>query len=81
MEISPENKEKIMEMVRECSDSLLRISSERELIKNTVKDLSKEIDIPVKTLKKMIKVYYQQNFDQEVAEQEEFEELYETVLK
>jgi uncharacterized membrane protein YjjP (DUF1212 family) len=81
MEISPENKEKIMEMVRECSDSLLRISSERELIKNTVKDLSKKIDIPVKTLKKMIKVYYQQNFDQEVAEQEEFEELYETVLK
>ena len=37
--------------------------------------------LPKKTLNKMAKVYHKQNFNQEVAEHEEFESLYEEITQ
>jgi hypothetical protein len=44
-------------------------------------DTSKNFQIPKKTVKKLINVYHKQNFSEEVATHEEFESLYETVIK
>lgn len=80
-EITADQQERIMDVVKDCADSMLRISAERELIKSTIKDISKDVELSPKVIRKMAKVYYKQNFDQEVAEQEEFKDLYEQVVK
>jgi TRAP-type uncharacterized transport system substrate-binding protein len=39
------------------------------------------MQLPKKLVAKLIKVYHKQNFDEEVAVHEQFETLYETVVK
>ena len=78
---SPADRKKILDAMREISNSMTRISAERDLIKETVKDLSDNFQVPKKTVSKIAKTYHKQNFSQAVAENEEFEELYEKVTK
>jgi hypothetical protein len=46
-----------------------------------VTDISKQLSLPKKLVAKMVKVYYKQNYDEEVATHDQFETLYETVVK
>lgn len=81
MQILDEDKKKIKGALQEASNSLTRIDAERDLVKNIINDTSNTFQIPKKTVKKLINVYHKQNFSEEVASHEEFEELYETVTK
>jgi hypothetical protein len=81
MQLLEEDKKKIKGVLQEASNSLTRIDAERDLIKNIITDTSKNFQIPKKTVKKLINVYHKQNFSEEVASHEEFENLYETVTK
>lgn len=76
---SPTDREKILRMVKEISDSMTRIESERDLIKETINDMSDQFQLNKKYIRKMAKVYHKQNFQQEKQETEEFETLYEQV--
>ena len=78
---SPVDKKKILEAVREISNSMTRISAERDLIKETVKEISDNFQIPRKVVNKIAKTYHKQNLTQEVQEHEEFVELYDSVTK
>ena len=78
---SPVDRDKIKKMLAEISGSMTRMEAERDLVRETVKDMSKQFNLPVKTLNRMAKVYHKQNYNQEVAEHEEFEELYETIVQ
>ena len=78
---SDEDKKKLHAAIVEISNSMTRIEGERDLIKETVKDLSDAYQIPKKTISKIAKTYHKQNFSQAVAENEEFEELYEKITK
>ena len=75
------DREKLMNMIKECSNSLVRIQGERDYIKEAVTEMSKQFDIPKRLLNKLIRVYYKQNFDEEVAVSEQFQELYESVIQ
>lgn len=77
---SPADRQKIKKMLGEISDSMTRISAERDLIKETIKEMSDEFKLPKRTLNKMAKVYYKQNFHVEQADHEEFETLYTTIV-
>lgn len=77
---NPADRTKIKKMLGEISDSYLRISAERDLIKETISEMSQEFQLPKKTLNKMAKVYYKQNFHKEQADHEEFESLYITIV-
>jgi hypothetical protein len=81
MQLLEEDKKKIKGALQEASNSLTRIDAERDLVKNIINDTSKNFQIPKKTVKKLINVYHKQNFSEEVASHEEFENLYETVTK
>lgn len=72
---------KLMEVLETCSDSLIRIQAEKDLIKEQVSAICEELQIPKKLVNKMVKVYYKQNFDEEVVTHEQFETLYEKVVK
>jgi hypothetical protein len=78
---SPEDKKKIFGAIREISNSLTRIEAERDLIKDIVKDVSDNYQIPRKTVKKIATTYHKQNMTQVEQEHEEFVELYEEVTK
>jgi hypothetical protein len=78
---NPADREKLLKVIRECSDSLTRVAAERDFIKEAISDISKQLELPKPVVRKMIKVYFKQNFDEEVAVQDQFETLYETVVK
>jgi hypothetical protein len=78
---SPADRAKIKKMLGEISNSYTRIAAERDLIKETITEMSQEFNLPKKTLNKMAKVYHKQNFHVEQADNEEFEDLYTTIVE
>jgi aspartokinase len=78
---NPVDRQKIKKMLAEISSSMTRIEAERDLIRETIKEMSDQFQLPKKTLNRMAKVYHKQNYNQEVADHEEFETLYETIVQ
>ena len=76
-----EDRKKLLNVLKECSNSLTRIAGERDLIKESVSDVSEKLQLPKKLVNKMVKIYHKQNYDEEVATNEQFELLYETIVK
>ena len=79
MNLTTEQKTELHKAIREISDSMTRTEAERDLIKEIVKDQSDQLQIPKKVISKIAKTFHRQNLAQEVAEHEEFVELYEKV--
>lgn len=82
MQISnPSDRKKIRDALTEISNSMTRIAAERDLIKEVVKDLSDQYQLPKKTINKMARVFHKQNFSEEQQQFNEFETLYEELIK
>ena len=79
---SPADRKKIRDALQEISDSMTRISAERDLIKDIKATLHEEFkeQLTRKQIGKMARVYHKQNFNEEQAESEQFEQLYEEVV-
>ncbi len=75
------DREKLFVVLKECSNSLSRIGAEKDVIKEAVADICEELELPKRLVNRMVKVYHKQNYDEEVATHEQFESLYETVVK
>jgi hypothetical protein len=78
---NPADREKLLKVIREVSDSMARAQGEKEYIREAIADISKQLQLPKKIVSKMAKVYFKQNYDEEVAVQDQFETLYETIVK
>lgn len=78
---NPADREKLLKVIREVSDSMARAQGEKEYIREAIADISKQLQLPKKIVTKMAKVYFKQNYDEEVAVQDQFETLYETIVK
>lgn len=78
---NPADKQKLLGVLKECSASKTRMEAERDLVKEAVGNISKELQLPKKIINKMVKVYHKQNFDEEVAVQDQFETLYQNIVK
>jgi hypothetical protein len=46
-----------------------------------VKKVSDDLKLPKQVVQRLVKVYHKQNYDEEVATHEQFEQLYETIVK
>lgn len=77
---NPEDKRTLLDVLKTCSDSKTRIAAEKDVTKELIAKTSKDLGIPKPIINKLIKVYFNQNFDAEVAVHEEFEALYQTVV-
>lgn len=75
------DKAKVLGCLQEISNSLTRIEAERDLIKEILQKMQEEHEIPKKLSRKLAKVYHRRNFEEEVAEQNDFVEIYENVAK
>lgn len=78
---SPDDRKKIKDAVQEISNSLTRIEAERDLIREIVKEVSDNHQIPRKIISKIAKTFHKQNLSQEIADHEDFVDLYDTVTK
>jgi hypothetical protein len=75
------DKAKILGCLQEISNSLTRVEAERDLIKEILQKMQDECEIPKKLGRKLAKVYHKRNYDEEVAEQSDFQTIYENVAK
>jgi hypothetical protein len=76
-----QNKAEILSCLNEISNSLTRIEAERDLIKEILERMQEEFEIPKKLSRKLAKTYHKKNYEQEVADQEDFNNVYESVAK
>lgn len=79
--MAPTDKAKILGCLQEISNSLTRIESERDLVKEILARMQDECEIPKKLGRKLAKVYHKRNFEEEVAQQNDFVDMYEKVAK
>jgi hypothetical protein len=75
------DKAKVLGCLQEISNSLTRIESERDLIKEILQKMQDEHEIPKKLSRKLAKTYHKRNYEEEVAEQADFQTVYENVAK
>ena len=75
------DKAKVLGCLQEISNSLTRVEAERDLIKEVLQKMQDECEIPKKLGRKLAKVYHKRNFEEEVAQQNDFVEIYEEVAK
>ena len=77
--LKPEQKKDLQGAIQEISNALIRTEAERDLIREIVKEQSDTLQIPKKVISKIAKKYHKQNLAQEVADHEDFVELYEKI--
>jgi len=80
-QLSQPDREKLFKIVKECSDSMTRIEGENDFIRESIAETAKQMQLPKKLVAKLVRVYHKQNFDEEVAVNEQFENLYDSVVK
>jgi len=80
-QLSQPDREKLFKIVKDCSDSMARIEGENDFIRESIAETAKQMQLPKKLVAKLVRVYHKQNYDEEVAVHEQFENLYETVVK
>lgn len=76
MSLSPEVKQAIKDLVGEVSNSMTRMESERDLIKEAIKAIAEDHELDKKILRKMCRTYHKQRFHTEKQDNEKFEETY-----
>jgi hypothetical protein len=81
MNLTPNDKLKLEAALKDMATSMTRVAAERDLQKNVIGDICEELQLNKKVFRKLARVYYKQNFDDEVATHQEFETLYETVTQ
>ena len=78
---SPADREAIKDAMKELSNSMIRIESEKEFIKEAINDLNDKVGIDKKHLRKLANIYHKQTLAQVTTEVEDLEALYESCLK
>ena len=75
------DKAKVLGCLQEISNSLTRIEAERDLIKEILQRMQDECELPKKLSRKLARTYHKRNYEEEVAEQADFQTVYENVAK
>ena len=73
----PNARKAIKKVMDELSASMSRIDGERDFIKEAIGNCCEQYEMNKKTFRRLAKVYHKQNFSREVADNEEFETMYE----
>jgi dihydrodipicolinate synthase/N-acetylneuraminate lyase len=79
--LSQEQKDRLLKAVKEMSNSLARAEGEREYVSEATKKISDDVKLSKKLVSKLVKTFHKQNFEEEVAINNEFEDLYKSLVK
>lgn len=78
---SPTDRTTIKDAMKEMSNAMVRIESEKEFLKEAIEDLNEKVGIDKKHLRKLANIYHKQTLAQVTGEAEDLEALYESCLK
>lgn len=78
---SPDDRAKIYSALKEISGAMTRIESEREYIKESLGMLEENFGIPKKYMRKVARIYHDQNINEVKDEVSEVEEIYNAVIE
>lgn len=78
---SPDDRAQLKQMLVEMTNAMLRADSEKEYIKEAAASAQEKFGIKKKTLMKLARTMYKQNYADLQAENEHFELLYETLVE
>ena len=73
----PKARKAIKDCMQQISNAMTRIEGERSYIKEAITEIREEYQLSKKTFRRLAKTYHKQNFSIEVAEHQEFEQMYE----
>jgi DNA-directed RNA polymerase subunit N (RpoN/RPB10) len=79
--LSTEDKKKLRGAINELNDSMTRTAAERDLQKETINKVFEDLGVDKKVVRRMAKAYYKANFNEEIEENKNFEEMYDVVMK
>ena len=79
--LSTEDKTKLRGAINELNDSMTRTAAERDLQKETINKVFEDLGVDKKVVRRMAKAYYKANFNEEIEENKNFEEMYDVVMK
>lgn len=77
---NPEDRKKVLNALKEISNSLTRMDSERDLIKEILINLEDEFELPKKYMRKVANIYHRQNLSEEKSAFQEVEDIYESIV-
>lgn len=78
--MNAQEKELIRGAIEETIDSMTRVAAEKDLQKDIVARVKEETTITPRAFNRLAKVAFKANFTEEVAQHEEFEELYQEIV-
>jgi len=78
--ITDKDRKDIQNALREMSDSMTRVSAEKDLQKDIAQKMLDEIGVPKREFNKLAKIYHASNLMEEAARNEEFMEFAEAVM-
>jgi hypothetical protein len=74
--LSQEDREKLKAAINGIDGSLTRVAAERDYVKNVINDVSDQIGLDKKTIRRLAKTFHKASFKMDKEEQETFEEIY-----
>lgn len=77
---SPADRKRLKTMLSEATYCKQRIDDERQSIKDIVGRIHEEFELPKKLVTKLISTLYKQDYANRVAEEEDFQFLYEAIV-
>lgn len=78
---SPSDRKKLKTLLSEATYCKQRIDDEKDNIKGIVERIFQEFEIPKKLGNKLVNVLYKQDYANRVAEEEDFQFLYEAIVE
>lgn len=78
---NPADREKLFKVLQECSGAMTRINGEKDYISESITQICNDLKLPKKIVSRLVKVFHKQNYDEEIAVHEQFEQLYENIVK
>lgn len=78
--ITQEDRIKVQGALKEMSDSMTRVSAEKDLQKDIAQRMLDEVGVPKKDFNKLARIYHASNLMEEAARNEEFMEFAEAIM-
>jgi hypothetical protein len=79
--LTSEQKDKLRNAIKSLNDSMTRTAAERDFQKEALETASSGTGVDKKTIRRMAKVYFKANYNQEQEDNRRFEEFYDGVMK
>tara|TARA_B110000285_G_scaffold170215_1_gene190465 strand:- start:30 stop:275 length:246 start_codon:yes stop_codon:yes gene_type:complete len=71
----------VFDCIKEMSNSMARVDSEKEFQKEAAEALTDKVEIDKKHVNALAKIYHKQSFATFQQQREEIEDLYESIVK